>query len=207
MKLKIIATAVLVLIALAIVLKPSTKNIQTNTLESTAKVLAFGDSLTYGKGAPTQSYPTQLQVLIGLEVINEGLSGEPSSKGLLRLPALLKKHKPELVILCHGGNDLIQKKSKETLKSNLLKMIKLSKQSGGQVLLVGVPNFKLLRFSTEPLYEELGTQEGIMYEGNILSKIENDSSLKSDRIHPNAKGYKLMAEAFFEVLKDNGLVK
>jgi len=199
--------ALLLMLALIIFLKQDSNGIERVALTSNAKVLAFGDSLTYGKGASTQSYPTQLQNLINLEVINEGRSGEPSSKGLLRLPALLQEHKPSLVILCHGGNDLIHKKSKEILKANLIKMVRLSKDSGAQVLLVGVPNFKLVGFSTEALYEEVAEEEGLMYEGSILAKIENDSALKSDRIHPNANGYALMAKAFAEVLKENQLIK
>jgi len=206
-KIVLIAFGFIGLLTLLVILKEPASNVTTQALPKEAVILAFGDSLTYGKGAPERSYPTQLQELIKIKVINAGLSGEPSSKGLQRLPSLLKQHKPDLVILCHGGNDLIQQKSKQILRDNLTKMIHLIKASGAQVLLVGVPNFKLIRFSTEALYEELAQEEAVMYEGDILSIIENDTSLKSDRIHPNAKGYGLMAEAFAEVLRENGIVK
>ncbi|HIC43918.1 MAG TPA: arylesterase [Sulfurimonas sp.] len=190
----------LMVLILMIVFQTKNEDIKIQDLTGVKKILAFGDSLTYGKGAPSQSYPLQLQKLLSLEVINAGKSGESSSQGLNRLPSLLKNHKPDLVILCHGGNDLMQQTSKEVLKSNLVKMIKLSKESGARVLLVGVPNFKLIRFSTESLYKEVAEQENIMYEGDVLSYIENDRSLKSDRIHPNAKGYMLMAKAFSELI-------
>ena len=203
---KFIVIALFALIVLLMILKQDPSQMQRTPLEPGSKIVAFGDSLTYGKGATMHSYPIQLQMLLNLKVINEGQSGEPSSKGLIRLVSVLEEHKPDLIILCHGGNDLIQQTSKETLRSNIIKMIRLSKQSGAEVLLVGVPNFKLIRFSTEPLYEEIAKEEGIMYEGDILSKIENDTSLKSDRIHPNARGYGLMAEAFYKTLKDNGLL-
>jgi len=199
-------TAALSLVLLIVFISKDTSNVETTRLPDTAKILAFGDSLTYGKGAPSKSYPQQLQNIIQRQVINAGLSGEPSNRGLKRLPDLLREHNPDLVIICHGGNDLIKQRSKQTLKDNLVKMIRLSKQSGAQVLLVGVPNFKLIRFSTEPLYEEVAMQENVLYEGDILSKIENNNSLKSDRIHPNSKGYALMAEAFNEVLQDNGIL-
>ena len=183
------------------------KSIHTDSLDPQGLVLAFGDSLTYGKGAPQQSYPVQLQKLIGLKVINAGISGESSSPGLLRLPALLEKYHPSLVILCHGGNDLIQKKSKDILKNNLIKMVQLSKKSGAQVLVVGVPNFKMIRFSTEPLYEEIANEEQVLFEGDVLAKIENTSELKSDRIHPNVKGYALMAETFAELLREKKIIR
>jgi len=195
----------LVLLGLGIVFKSD--SISSNPIASETVILAFGDSLTYGKGAEDQSYPMQLQTLINIKVINAGQSGEPSTKGLERLPALLKKYKPSLVILCHGGNDIIRKTSKQTLKDNLIKMIRLSKQAGAQVLLVGVPDFKMIRFNTEGLYEEIAEQEQVLYEGEVLEDIENNNDLKSDRIHPNAQGYALMAKAFAEVLKENGILR
>ena len=189
------------------VVKLDSANISTAPLQSTDRVLAFGDSLTYGSGAHSQSYPMQLHDLIQKEVINAGIPGETSSQGLKRLPSLLQKHHPQLVILCHGGNDIIRQQSKKMLKENLLKMIQMSKESGAQILLVGVPDFHMLGFTTDALYEEVAKQESILYEGEILSKIENDPALKSDRIHPNAKGYGLMAKAFAEILKKYKIVE
>ncbi len=184
----------------------SKEDIPAQALSKEAVILAFGDSLTYGKGAPAQSYPVQLERITGHRVVNGGLSGEDSSQGLKRLPSLLNEYKPRFVILCHGGNDLIRQLSKEKLRANIIQMIRLSKEAGAQVLLVGVPDFKLVRFSTESLYEEVAWQEGVLFEGEVLRMIENTASLKSDRVHPNAKGYALMAKAFAEVLKENGVL-
>jgi len=128
------------------------------------------------------------------------VSSEESSAGLKRLPKLLKQ-KPSLVILCHGGNDIVRRRSHLELKNNLIQMIKLIKQSGAEVLLVGVPNFNLFGFETLPLYSEVAQETGVMFEGDILEFIESKSSLKSDRIHPNQKGYEMMADAFIETLK------
>ena len=86
-------------------------------------------------------------------------------------------------------------------------MIKLIKLQGAQVLLVGVPNFKMLHFSTEDLYEEVAEEMQVMYEGEVLSHIENESTLKSDCVHPNAKGYTLMAEHFADKLHAYGVVE
>jgi len=198
---------VVLLAGLLFLKQDNTSVVQTDALNKQDVILAFGDSLTYGTGAPSLSYPVQLERLLQRKVVNAGNSGELSSIGLSRLPSLLKKFHPSLVILCHGGNDLIQKKSKELLKNNLRQMIQLSKASGAHVLLIGVPNFKVIRFSTESLYAELAEEENVLYEGKVLATIENNSALKSDRIHPNAKGYSLMAKTFTHVLKDSGLVK
>ncbi len=204
---RIFIVSVFAFLVLLFALEPDSAHIQTAPLQSTDRVLAFGDSLTYGSGAHSQSYPVQLQKLIQKEVINAGIPGETSSQGLKRLPSLLQKHHPKLVILCHGGNDIIRQESKKTLKENLLKMIQMSKKIGAQVLLVGVPDFHRLGLTTDGLYKEVAKQENVLYEGEVLTEIENDPALKSDRIHPNAKGYTLMAKAFAEIFKKHNIVE
>jgi len=175
-------------------------------LAPNAVVLAFGDSLTYGYGAVNEPYPLQLEKMVERKVINAGVSGEVSLSGLKRLPKLLEMYHPSLVILCHGGNDILRRSSKESLKANLVAMIELSRKSGAQVLLVGVPGFGLLGLSTVPLYEEVAEEQKVLYEGTILEQIENEPSLKSDQIHPNGLGYSLMAEAFAAVLRESGVL-
>ena len=203
---KRIALVVAAIVVTLLFFRSNNNEVETTKLNINAVVLAFGDSLTYGYGAVDQAYPQQLEMMIGRKVINAGISGEVSATGLKRLPKLLAKHQPALVILCHGGNDILRRYSKETLKSNLRKMIALSRANGAQVLLVGVPGFGLLGLSTVPLYEELAEEENVLYEGSVLEMIENEPNLKSDRIHPNAMGYKVMAEAFKELLHENGLI-
>ena len=194
------------LLVIGLFFRLDTSAVQADKLGSEAVVLAFGDSLTYGNGAVGQAYPMQLQTLIGHSVVNAGIPGEVSARGVRRLPKLLEMYQPSLVILCHGGNDILRRSSKENLKSNLVAMIELSRKSGAQVLLVGVPGFGLLGLSTVPLYEEVAEEQHVLYEGAVLEKIENDVSLKSDQIHPNALGYGLMAEAFARVLKESGML-
>lgn len=203
---KAVAFVIVLLFAAVLLFRQSGFDVKVQKLPESAVVLAFGDSLTYGYGAVHAAYPLQLQKKIGREVINAGISGEVSSMGLKRLPKLLQQYHPALVILCHGGNDILRKQSKTRLKNNLKKMIALSRQSGAQVLLVGVPGFGLLGLSTLPLYGEVAEEENVLYEGEILEQIENDPELKSDRIHPNARGYALMAERFARLLKQNGML-
>ncbi|MFW5426411.1 MAG: GDSL-type esterase/lipase family protein [Methylophagaceae bacterium] len=183
----------------------SDEHAQLTPLNNDAIILAFGDSLTYGTGvnSATQSYPAVLAELTGLTVINKGIPGEISKLGLERLVDVLQEVNPDLVILCHGGNDLIRKLGKEQLKINLDKMITVIQNSGAEVVLVGVPNFSLM-LNVPELYSDLATQYNIPIELNILPKIERNPKLKSDQIHPNVQGYKLMAEKINLLLEDAG---
>ena len=171
-----------------------------------AVVLAFGDSLTYGTGANEQeSYPAQLARLTGRRVIREGVPGEVSATGLARLPAALDEHQPKLLLLCHGGNDFLRRLPGAKAAENLRAMIRLAKSRGIDVVLIGTPEFSLM-VTPPAFYGEIAKEFRIPYEGDVLSKILRDGSLKADQIHPNAQGYKLMAERVHALLKKAGAV-
>lgn len=172
-----------------------------------AVILAFGDSLTFGMGAsPSESYPAVLQELTGHKVINAGLSGEITASGKARLPGLLNKHTPALLILCHGGNDLLRKLDTRQTISNIEAMINAARERGIETVLIGVPEFKLMLLNSADFYGEIADRFQLPYEGDILPEIESTNKWKADRIHPNAEGYKLMAEAIFRLLKESGAV-
>ena len=163
-------------------------------------ILAFGDSLTFGYGAASDSsYPAYMQKKTGLHIINAGVNGEFSSEGLKRLPSFLEQ-KPDLVILCHGGNDIINRRSAEDLKKNLLAMIDLIQKSGARVLFVGVPSFGLFGFDTHEVYVEVAEQRNVLYADDVIANIQKDDSLKSDYVHPNKNGYEMMADNFISLL-------
>lgn len=175
-------------------------------LAADAVVLAFGDSLTYGSGAnSSESYPAVLSRLIGRTVINAGVPGEVSADGLKRLPGLLAEHRPQLVILCHGGNDLLRKQDEALLAANLAAMVQQVKAQGASVLLIGVPK-PGLGLEVPALYAQLARTQQLPYEGKIMAKIEGDRALKSDLIHPNAAGYRLLAQRLQALLGEAGAV-
>lgn len=174
-------------------------------LESDAVILAYGDSLTFGMGAnhDTQSYPAILQKSTGLTVVNAGISGEVSSEALERLPGVLNAVTPQLVVLCHGGNDLIGRLGKDKLKSNLDQMIQLIHQSGADVVLIAVPNFNLL-FDIPDLYPDLAEKHRLAIDLELLRDLNADPKMKSDNIHPNAAGYSEMANRVQRLLTSLG---
>jgi acyl-CoA thioesterase-1 len=175
-------------------------------LASDAVVLAFGDSLTFGTGASeAESYPAQLAALIGRTVVRAGVPGEVSATGLARLPSAIEEHQPRLLLLCHGGNDFLQRRSKSDAAANVRAMIRLAKDKGVDVVLIGTPE-PGFTVSAPVFYEEIAKSFGIPYDGDVMSKVLKDSSLKADQVHPNARGYRVIAERVAELLKKSGAV-
>lgn len=175
-------------------------------LESDA-VLAFGDSLTYGTGAgSSNSYPVVLSNISGRTVINAGVPGEMSSQGLQRLSPVLDQFKPQLVILCHGGNDILRKKDRTILADNLMAMIQLARQHGAEVVLLGVPQFGLFLSAAEE-YRLVAKRSAVVFAENILPDILGDKTLKADAVHPNQAGYREMAQQIYEVIRNAGALE
>jgi lysophospholipase L1-like esterase len=175
-------------------------------LAATDVVLAFGDSLTYGTGAKAEeSYPAVLSQLLGRNVVRAGIPGEQTAGGLQRLPGALDEHQPRLVIVCLGGNDMLGKGSPAAIEANLRAMLKEIRGRGLDAVLVGVPAPGLITSAPE-FYEKLAKEFGIPYEGKIVTSVLYKPDLKSDPIHPNADGYRRMAEAIAKLLRDAGAV-
>jgi acyl-CoA thioesterase I len=170
-------------------------------------IVAFGDSLTAGTGAgaPGDAYPAVLGRLIGREVINSGVPGETSTEGLQRLPAILAKHRPRLVLLCLGGNDTLQRLDPKQTAHNLKAMARMVKERGAAVVLIGVPDRNL--FGGVPnYYADIATALDLSYEGEVMNEVLRDRALKSDHVHANSAGYRRIGERLAVLLKDAGAI-
>ena len=164
-------------------------------------IVAFGDSLTYGTGASeAESYPAVLGGLIGRKVVRAGVPGEMTRGGLARLEGVIEAHRPALIIVGLGGNDMLRKVGDAEIKDNLRRIIQAIQARGISVVLFGVPKPALITSAPE-FYEELAKEFNIPYEGKIVTSVLYRPDEKSDPIHPNAKGYRRMAEAFADLLK------
>ncbi len=146
------------------------------------------------------------QELIGRRVVRAGVPGEITAQGVARLPGVLQATAPDLVILIHGGNDLLQRKSPKRIAANMRAMVHLARERGVAVVLIGVPNLGLILGRSAGFYEELAEELALPYDGETLPAILGQPSLKSDAIHPNAKGYRKLAEAVAELLRKSGAI-
>jgi hypothetical protein len=149
-----------------------------------ALVLAFGDSITSGAGAgPGESYPDVLAGLLGRTVVNAGIPGDTTDGGLARLPALLEEHRPALVILCLGGNDMLAHAADAAIDDNLRATISAIRASGADVILVGVPRPGLV-LSTAGFYEDLAREFKIPCECEAVAGILSRSPTRSTPTPP-----------------------
>jgi acyl-CoA thioesterase-1 len=175
-------------------------------LPGDAVVLAFGDSLTFGTGAnEEESYPAQLEKLIGRRVVRAGVPGEVTAQALARLPEALDEHTPRLLLLCIGGNDFLRRLGNQQAERNVRDMVKLAKSRGIAVMLIGTPE---PGFTVSPpaFYAGIAKEFRLPYEEGIIGQVLKDTSLKADPIHPNARGYRLIAERLAEQLKQSGAI-
>lgn len=176
-----------------------------------SRVLAFGDSVTYGTGAgPGEDWPTLLAQRTGWQIINAGIPGDTAEAAKARLPAALGEHAPALVIIELGGNDFLRRRSDKAVKEDLRQMIAMVRRAGAQAVLVAVPEFSLLgvvarRPSDSPIYRELGQEEQVPVIEDVFSDILGRPELCADQIHPNAQGYQVMATGIHAALQKTGL--
>lgn len=194
------------------------------------RFLAFGDSFTQGVYAfnPTaltllanESYPLRLQLLLAgrystqaIDMINAGLAGEAAEQGRRRLPGVLAQHRPEVVLLMTGVNELQAfgapgiRFALDAIES----MVDVATAAGAYVLVGTLPPQRpggsraFVPEVIEPFNEQL---RGVVDdEGGEIVDVHaafggDLSLLGADGLHPNDAGYQRMAEAFFTVIREN----
>lgn len=196
--------AMLLLLICASLLLTACDRKSLNLIPRNGVILAFGDSLTEGRGVSTsQSYPTVLAQLSGRRVVNAGVSGETTTDGLARLPDLLDDVRPQLVVLMHGGNDILRNLDMTQAQRNLAGMIKLIRARGIELMLIGVPEKRLFSDSA-PIYQALADEYKLVFIDDLIGGLMRSPSKKSDAVHFNEAGYRDIAQAVFDRLRGAG---
>jgi acyl-CoA thioesterase-1 len=165
-----------------------------SALPAGSRVLAFGDSVTFGTGAsPGEDWPTLLAGLSGWQITNSGIPGDAAEAGKTRIRGLLDEHTPALVIIEIGGNDFLRRRPASAVKQDVKFLINAAKSAGAQVVLIGVPELSVLavvagKLGDAPIYQELGKEEVVPVISNVFSDALSRPELCADKIHPNAQG-------------------
>lgn len=178
----------------------STPPIKNNKPEG-ENIICFGDSLTYGTGASRgMDYPSQLSRMLSRPVINAGVAGDTTEKALMRLEKDVLLRSPKIVLITLGGNDLKNRVPKQEAFENLRKIIE-SIQEKGALVVVGGLDFSFYGRGYGEQYEKVAEDTGSVLIENVFEGIMGEKALMSDPIHPNDKGYTVMAERFKEAIE------
>ncbi len=163
-------------------------------------IVAFGDSLVYGVGAsPNHDFISLLSQKIGEPIVNLGVPGDTTEDGLARINTVIEK-KPRLVLVLLGGNDYLKRKPAEETFSNVGTIIDRLHASGAVVIVLGVRG-GLLSDHFDTQFEALAEEKQTGYVPDVLDGIIGHATLMSDQIHPNDKGYAIIAEKVYPTLK------
>jgi len=162
--------------------------------------VAFGDSLTSGYGGSDGGYPVQLSKRLGVPIQNLGMAGETSADGLKRI-ADVEALNPRVVLLCFGGNDVLQNFSRDQMLANVGAMIDRLHARGSFVVLIGVRGSSMIGDKNAKLFQQLARDKEVKHVPNILDGLLTQPSLMSDYVHPNDAGYEKIAERLEKELK------
>lgn len=174
------------------------------------KILVLGDSLSAGYGIDVKDGWVQLiqEQLVDrpYDMINASVSGETSGGGLARLPALLKEHKPSIVIVELGGNDGLRGHPINVMRQSLEKIIQLSSSANARVLLLGMqipPNYGARYTKTfQQTYAELANHYNLPWVPFFLDGVAGNSDLmQRDGIHPTTEAQSILANNVWPVLE------
>lgn len=186
---------ILILIVLAVLyyfLVPAKKTKIRNVGNAHTAVVAFGDSLTYGKGASAErNYPAVLERAIGRRVLNLGQNGETAVHAASRIGEVLLED-PYMVLIEFGGNDAMQSVPFEQTVAAMEQMVSDVQAAGAIAVIVDTGGAGLMsRYSKA--YQKIAKENGALFVPGILDGIFGKPALMSDQIHPNAQGYSKIA--------------
>lgn len=185
------------------------------TRGSAPVVLVVGDSLSAEYGlARGSGWVALLEQRLqrqrpGARVVNASVSGDTTAGGHSRLPALLERHRPDIVILELGGNDALRGLPLTTTRDNLRAMIRASRDAGARVLLLGMdmpPNYgERYRMEFRAAYADLAREEKTALVPFFLAGVADipDAAryFQADRIHPNEQAQGRMLDNVWGVLR------
>ena len=179
------------------------------------KLLVLGDSLSaeYGlqRGAGWVALLEQrlAQEQLTWQVVNASISGDTTSGGRSRLSALLKLHKPRVVILELGGNDALRGLPLDMTRANLAAMARAAKAAGARTLITGMavpPNYgRAYGESFIALFASVAQAEGAALVPFLLAGVADgadaEAQFQADRIHPKAEAHPRMLANVWPVLR------
>jgi len=163
-------------------------------------IICFGDSITFGYGAnPGEDYPAGLGKMVKLQVINAGVDGDTTFAALERLENDVLVKSPRLVIVEFCGNDFLKKIPRDDTVKNLAKIISRIQDTGAMVALVDISAGMFFK-EYRQAFKKLAHEKKAIFIPAVLSKIITNPAMKSDFLHPNVRGYKIVANRIHQAI-------
>jgi len=173
-----------------------------------ARVLALGDSLTYGTGATSEtSYPTLLAGLTKWDIVNAGVPGDTAQQGCTRLPVLLDEHSPQLILVFLGGNDILRRNSPQAMAASLAVCANVAREAKVPMVLFAVPRFDLTGFTDSPIFADVAKTSQVALLTPQFGKLLGNDALRADAVHLNRDGYRALAGNVAEELRRLGYLR
>ncbi len=164
-------------------------------------IVAFGDSLVEGVGAADgNDFVSLLSQKIGQPIVNLGRAGDTTADGVARI-GQLDAYTPKVVLLLLGGNDYLRRISISDTRKNLEILIQNIQARGAVVLLLGVRGGILNdRFAAE--FKNLRDTYHTAFVSDVLDGLLGNGQYMADATHPNAVGYRIIAERIYPILRE-----
>lgn len=178
-----------------------------------AAVLAFGDSVTWGTGAAEgHDYPTRLAQRTGWQIANAGVPGDLAQTARTRIDAELATHAPQLVLIEIGGNDFLRRRGHDEVAADVRAIVHRVRAAGAIPVLIAVPAFSPLGAATGTLrdagfYREIAEEERVPLIDEVFADVLSTPALRTDPVHPNAEGYRRLADGIAAGLSRHGLLE
>jgi acyl-CoA thioesterase-1 len=166
------------------------------------RVIAFGDSLVEGVGASTgRDIVSLLSARVGVPIVNAGRSGDTTGSALTRLDSAVLSRNPRIVIVVLGGNDVLRRVPHEETFANLDAIVGRIRGRGAAVILVGL-SVGVFTDAYGKEFETLARRTSSGLVPDVLAGILGHPDLMADHIHPNDRGYRMMADRIEPALRD-----
>jgi len=178
---------------------------------NTHTILILGDSLSAAFSIDrSKSWVSLLQQRLitkgyAFKVVNASISGDTTQSGISRMPFVLKKHHPDIVVIALGGNDGLRGLPLKLSQQNLQKMIQLARQNKAKVIICGVrlpPNLgPVFNKKFQTMFATLANKNNVAFVPALMKNVSDQPALlQDDGIHPTAAGQPIMLENVWPVL-------
>ncbi len=153
-----------------------------------------------------QGFPNRLSILTQHRFINAGIPRATSAGLLQRMPFLLERFRPRLLLLCAGLADMKTGVPPDRTEWNLRQIVEIALREGVSVVIIAIPERRYLFTSPAPMYHRIAREYGLWVEDKALQKILYNQKFADEQYLLNSNGNRVFAEEMVAFLKRTGVL-